>query len=390
MYTNLTGSDLKVLYYLSDVYAKLMEKKYPGLKTVDGWPVITTIKDVLCDKCGVSVVTLRKSLRKLAESKVVALIPNCLGHITGVAVNSEVLKCVPSMTESNDFVCMELLQEIACVTNQMKITRVPIILTRVPIVLTRTPIILTRVPIVFSYKKDKMLWKSKFKLENNQDNIIDSKVSSVAEYYSFLARKRIKSTGYRALPLKNIRSHKNWIHFFRVYKLCQNKGWDYKLYLEAQFDRVRHWSHKTKIPFPNQLWGEGAVNYYLSYTKERTQLFMELQTGGKAKAEERVTVKQEVIEAICTDCERIKQYLNRMKVQTKNCEVSDFELKKNYITVLGASLSVYYIAATTELAEKIYTEEMNEDIKEIRKNKTLLKLVKEIIEKAEEEYGIPA
>lgn len=85
-------------------------------------------------------------------------------------------------------------------------------------------------------------------------------------YYENLVCKATGTMYYYALSNAQFKKRsKNWKPLWKTYLLCKENNWDYKIYLEAQFESVANWKTKVKYPAPNTLYSERAKSAYKSY-----------------------------------------------------------------------------------------------------------------------------
>lgn len=92
-------------------------------------------------------------------------------------------------------------------------------------------------------------------------------IENFVPYYENLICKTTNSIEYNLLPNKRKKNHRNWAHIFRCYKLCLENNYDYKVYLDAQFESFKNWKNKGKIkyPMPTMLCSERAIKAYENY-----------------------------------------------------------------------------------------------------------------------------
>jgi hypothetical protein len=91
-------SDIKILQGLMRIWVRLYTKKrFVGMKTVEGCPIIFIKKTKLYKECGVSTATFRKSINRLKEYGIVMEIAYGLFRTTGLALDSKFLSIFPQI-----------------------------------------------------------------------------------------------------------------------------------------------------------------------------------------------------------------------------------------------------------------------------------------------------
>lgn len=276
--------------------------------------------------------------------------------------------------------------------------RVPII-RRVPImkrtpIITRTPIII-RTPILS--KSIQMVMKAQEILKgmDNVKSLYELKVFKVVEYYEHRCRKAINSTRFRALS-NDFRNHKNWKFFVQIYELCKENKWDYRVYIDAQFDRLQFWKHKQPYPYANQFTSEGAQKYYQYYVKDYKEKYSV--TGQiKVKPVEKVSsYDEEVIEETTKICNEILGKIEDRKMRKNLPEVSPEDLKVWFIQDKLPWLYPPY-AATVPWMEPFLSYypnvesfvKLRNQILEIQKSPALFDRVSELVEGVETKMNMP-
>lgn len=229
--------------------------------------------------------------------------------------------------------------------DSMEIVRIPIIfedrkqmiehpIEREPFIGIRKPII-ERVPIIskrttrkinFNAKKYRGLTDSQKheieqiahlgqrvidrKLERFKD--IQSKVYTEDEldclyefvpYYENLICEHCGIIEYSLLNNKRFpKRSKNWTALYKVFTLCKEKGWDYKIYLESQFKSYKNWGADSKAtvkyPAPNMLYSERAIVAYESYIYDNQTSYQNEGYDIKAQSNNVGDYKQQVTKRV--------------------------------------------------------------------------------------------
>lgn len=213
-------------------------------------------------------------------------------------------------------------------------------------------------------------------------------ILELSRYYDYKARQVEKTTGFKSLPKYDYKQAKNWIPFCKVMKLCLENNFDYRIYVDSQFERASHWEH-TKRPFVTQMYAYSSFSYYENYVSRMTEI---LEAEGKTlKAKDIVSVNDEIANALYRDC---KLLATGLKFTSK----TEWD-KVNLLTDNILSLSPYYIISSSWLTEaalellNINSSLVNKDkiktIKRIIKNKKIMTFVAETLSDLEKTFSIP-
>lgn len=428
---SLTGSEMKILRYVYNNCLRLYKnlKFFPRGK--DGSPRFWRGKERMADDCGLSYTGFRNNVRHLFE----------LGLVTSMeGETEEELYCIglssnflDSYTASNqtvknlrlhslkdlisliyDNTTLEILENIKnldkfpLITNVIKLTESQGIesssetmktsvdkqpqkktkITRKPIIVGRTPIMILPESVRLQSAQQKL------KLLQNVRTPYEKKILEIADYYEFKCRQAIHSTGFKCLG-KDFRHHKNWVFLERIYKLCEENNWDYKIYMDAQFDRVKYWQHKQPYPYLNQFNSQNAIKYYENYVKDYKEKHSI--TGDiKVKSEKVKSVNQQIIDDVIKDCEGISEYIEKARKRRNNRGLSNQQLKMLYLSDHWISLSVSYLASIPwflayleQFPEETFLVDLKQEIQAIRHNKKLFNLTSDIVSKVESQMDIP-
>ena len=236
--------------------------------------------------------------------------------------------------------------------------------------------------------------QQKLKLLQNVRTPYEKKVLEVCEYYEYKCRQAIHSTGFKALG-KDFRNHKNWKFFVKIYEMCKDNNWDFRVYIDAQFDRVRYWSHNQLYPYANQFTSEGAVKYYHNYVKDYKEKHSV--TGEiTVKSEKVKSVNQQIIDDVIKDCEGIAEYIEKAKKRRANKDLSPEQIKILYLSDHWMGLSVSYLTSIPwflsyleQFPEETFLIELKQEIQAIKNSNKLYNLTVDIVRKVESQMGIP-
>ena len=242
---------------------------------------------------------------------------------------------------------------------------------------TRKPIFIPRKPIQIS-KKERI-------------EIIG--IKKIVKYYDFLSRKTLNTSGFKLINRSDFWNDKNWTHFQRIYRLCHKNKWKYKIYIDAMFDWAQiiklSWKDATDRPLPNIMYSERAQSYFKQYVKEYSDYSYK---GRKLKEKNIISVRQEIIEEIIKDCEKIRYHIKDkvMKIRDTDDEEKIAFIKDNWM-----ELSPYYLSSISwidkiinKFDNKIAKDFLNR-IETIRKSKKMCEIIKEVIPEVENYYDLP-
>lgn len=168
-----------------------------------------------------------------------------------------------------------------------------------------------RIPIKFS-KNDK--YESIFKTLSNEKK--QKEIVQISVNYNNLVSRFNYLSGYHSLSIKQPTKHKNWKHFEKLYELCVENDWDYKLFLQCQFERAKkHWTKsKFKFPLPNMLCSDKSIEYFKNWVKDRTEKYEnDLAKVELFKAKKSNSTRQRIITDIVNSVESIVYYIDKNK-----------------------------------------------------------------------------
>lgn len=129
---------------------------------------------------------------------------------------------------------------------------------------------------------------------------------------------RIRTSLLGSIP--NKKRSRLWTPVFKTFMTCKEKGYDWKIYLESQFEAFEHWENRGKLPYPmpNMMYTERAFKAYEQYIyNKETAYKKEGWKNAKVKSKNIGTYAQEVDRKLADDIERIGipiryQYTNGM------------------------------------------------------------------------------
>lgn len=428
----LTGTEIKVLRYVYNHCLRLYKNLRYFPKGSDGSPRFWRGKERMADDCGLSYPTFRKNVRHLFELGLVTSMDSedeesenlyCIGlsseflntHASNQTVKSfrlHSLKDLISLIYDNT--TLEILEDIKnldkfpLITNVIKLTETQrfdnstedkeISSGKVPqksVKIKRTPIRVERVPILIMPESLRLQSaQQRLKLLQNVRTPHEKKILAIAEYYEYKCRQVLHSTGFRALG-KDFRNHKNWIHLERIDDLCKENNWDYQVYIDAQFDRVKHWERKQLYPYLNQFYSQNAIKYYKNYIKDY-QESNSVSGDIKVKSDKIKSVNQQIIEDVIKDCEGIAEYIEKAQKRRANKDLTKEQLKILYISDHWMGLSMSYLASIPwfltyleQFPEETFLVDFKREIQAIRNSNKLSALTIDIVNNVEKQMDIP-
>ena len=422
----LSGSEIKVLRYVYNNCLRLYSEVKIFPRGKDNSPRFWRGKEKMAEDCGLSCPTFRKSVRHLHE----------LGLVTSMDQteddpDEEQLYCIGLSTEfisyahtENNFCSPLLIYDLIeylydkftlnlLKNNNNLVSKFPLdtkvskpshidkesyvqpVESTQATMLQRTPIYVQRTPIhLFPEKLRLQSAKQKLKLLQNVRTSKDKHLFRICEYYEFKCRQVLHSTGFRALG-KNFREHKNWKYLEKLNTICETNNWDYKIYIDSQFDRVKYWTRKQVYPFLNQMISQNAQNYYLKYIKDYEES-NSLIGNIKVKSEKIKSVEQQIIDEVVQDCESIQTYIDREKKRRINKDLSLEQLKILYLSDHWMGLSVSYLSCIPwflsyleQFPSESFVQELQRDITTVQKSKKLYNTTLDIVSLVESQMNIP-
>ena len=257
----------------------------------------------------------------------------------------------------------------------------------------------------FLTPEEKHLEKQKAMMEKlnkfREDNFLltpkEQEIFEIAKYYNYKCRKTMVTAGWKCLGKgKKFREHRNWIHLTRIHEVCKENKWDYRIYLDAQFDRAKYWNHKDSkgYPYLNQCYSEGAKEYYKYYVKDYQERYSP--TGdAKVKTSIPKSYVDEIAESIVKDCDRFLDWKKRYKRCPAFKECSDAEMKMFWITH-NFSISQYYWASLEWGLRylKSFTDsnilKIAEEVEKLQKSKAIMSVIYTVVKEVEKALNIPS
>lgn len=225
----------------------------------------------------------------------------------------------------------------------------------------------------------------------------DEKILDIVKHYDMLARKYNNSVEYYSLSTKNPKADENWIYFESLYYVCEENGWDAKIYLEAQFMRAKKWENeKIKYPLPHMLISENTQNWYPRYirdTKEKYSISEKKELISMKTSDTNEEIKEDILKSI----KALKESLSfsRKKLEPALDKVA-------YVSYNWRVMSSYYLWSVDWFHQflhdfkesKMSFNEREQKIisyfDSIQQNKNVQLYIKHCVEELNKQYDIPS
>lgn len=237
--------------------------------------------------------------------------------------------------------------------------------------------------------------KPKTTVEKLQGKVVtedDKEIYELAQHYDMLVRRIGVNQFYRSLSKTYPKTHKNWKRFEQLYRLCKERGWDGKVYLECQFERAKlHWkgSNNLRYPYPHMICSENSVKFFENWIKEKRRLYgyeeddesVKIVSNAKDKVKK---ILEEIEKSVDTMLMRIGEGDNDVQRAAKVLEVYNY----------ASWYSDYYLFTVSWYRDCVLRsdhEELSERkklFKDLINNPNLLKKVMYTARRLEEERGI--
>ena len=449
---DLTCSELKIVRYVYNNCLRLYKdvKIFPRGK--DGSPRFWRGKERMADDCGLSYPTFRNSVRHLAEMGVVTSMDYVEDseNIYCIGLCSDFLNCDASYGTENNFRSHSLKKLLNLIYNNLTVELIikqltvykmpsyllrkyelceplelqdssnlqhkyennsdspleksdspleksdsPLEINRIPIQVKRIPIQVKRIPVLQIPAQARIeSARQKLKMLQNVRTPFERSVLQVVEYYEYKCRQAICSSGFKALG-KDFRNHKHWKFFVNLYKLCNENGWDYKIYIDAQFDRVKYWKRKQLYPYANQFTSEGAINYFHKYVNDYKEKYSV--TGDTAVKTSKIkSINHQIIDDVIKDCEGISDYITKAGKRRVNRDLTPEQLKILYLSDHWMCLSSYYLASIpwfitylSQFPDETIVNDVRNEVEILHKSTKMMSLIQNIVSNVESQMNIP-
>lgn len=234
--------------------------------------------------------------------------------------------------------------------------------------------------------------KLQMKLAQLEEETKDDDIVAISEHYNMLAARATNNIGYTSLASFDIKAHKNWKHFESVWHICRLKGWSYKLYLEAQFDRSKYWTGKMRFPMPSMLYSMSALRYFTNHLADiRSKYKQDTGAHRKEKGSETRTVREQVMKDIMTSIEGLDRFIRHSASEDKP------QLKAIKIFQSWWEYSPYYLWSIPWFHKAL--DDLPQDDKDvikciksfesIRGSRLVQEIIGTTVQAVEQHFGIP-
>jgi len=231
----------------------------------------------------------------------------------------------------------------------------------------------------------------KMKLEELQYYTKEDDIKEMSRHFDMLVVRYTDMAGYTSLPLTDPMRHRNWKHFERVWEICRLKDWDRKLYIEAQFERAKHWNSTMKYPQPGMMYSVEALRYFTSYLGDLVKKYKyDTNADKKKKGKETVTLRREIIEEITNSVETLSLYINNSNFEDK----AQYKALKIYQS--WQELSPYYLwsipwfhRVLESMDGGVKVQKYKDMFSKIGKSKSMQSLIAECVLKIEDHFNTP-
>lgn len=230
------------------------------------------------------------------------------------------------------------------------------------------------------------------------DNMIPYYENLICSRTGELEHKLLKNARYKKSP--------HWKHIWKVWQLCYERGWDWRVYLDSQFESFENWEVKGtyKWPLPNMLYSERAVKAFEAYIYRNETAYQKEGHNIKAVPKNTGNYQQEAtkkiksaVEVIGQDLRRWSQYPMRIFKTVPEKERRKMEKAKSIIDNWMDNLPVEYLATIPEILDYIgdrneYLPKFQQKIDEIEalQNDIIkIRLLMQIVRAAEKDAGLP-
>jgi len=183
-------------------------------------------------------------------------------------------------------------------------------------------------------------------------------------------------------------SDKNWIHFLRVREICRMKEWDYQLYLDSQFYKL-----KDSRPYPSNLYSKRALVTFTNYLATIKKNYRgTLGAGQKQKGKKVLSLEKEVVESIISSVDLLSTYIQDTDDEEKREQTKILKLYHSW-----EQYSPYYLYSLPwfhdiigEFTPSKKLDELRHVWELIEKSKRIREIVKSTVEQSESHFGIPS
>lgn len=135
----------------------------------------------------------------------------------------------------------------------------------------------------------------------------------ITEFVPYYENLICKVTGRVEFSVLNHATHKkasrNWTPLWKCYKLCIDNNWDWRIYLDAQFESFKNWDANMPYPMPNMLYTDRALKAYENYIYHNETAYQNEGWETKVSAQNTGTFQEEVKKVLDVDLSVIEDYI---------------------------------------------------------------------------------
>ena len=229
-------------------------------------------------------------------------------------------------------------------------------------------------------------------------NAEEQKIMNVKKYYEYKVRKALDISGFCCMSTKRPewRKNKKWKWLTRLYKQCDENGWDYQVFIDAQFDRLTWFKRPQKYVYLNQFFSDGAIKYYYRYM-DNYQRCHYLTGKGKVVTSTVQSISMDVVNAVVNDCENISKFIQSARKYPAYRGLAPEEIKVMYFSQNWTSMSKYYLAEIPWFRDWLYrssatsntTKELVTSIDKLQKSPTMMSRIHRIVAETERRLDLP-
>lgn len=451
---DLSGCELRVLNYVFSncyrIYTQL--KWFP--KGKDGSPRYWRNKEKMAEECGVSTVSFRNAIRKLHKAGLTTQMDvdtgdndmDCVGlsseflsllttenffrssyisfisNVCEVLYNQSTCKYISTLVDNNYFYFVKITGTASkSLENQFSTSGKTTEAIEVPETLEsvknspenshdatmvehkkfqgkRKHIKVERKPIYHCLPElvRQQTMKNKLNMLKSVKTPHERKIFDMSDYYNYRCRLAINATGFVSLPKNNTKTREqHWKWFECILKVCEEHDWDYKIYIDAQFDRSKLFGRGQKYPYLNQMYSQKAQEYYEKYIKDYKES-NSVDGDIEVKSDEVKSTYDIIFDNINSDCESMKSSLDRESRRRVNRNLTTEQLKILYISEHWMNMSSYYLACVpwfntylNQFPDEPVVSNLKDEIKRIQKSNSMMVNINKMIGDAEDSMGLP-
>lgn len=137
-------------------------------------------------------------------------------------------------------------------------------------------------------------------------------VDNFVPYYENLICKTTGRIEYSLLDnILNKKLSKRWNPIFKCYMLCIENKYDWKVYLDAQFEAFKEWKNGSSLPYPmpNTLYSDRAIKAYENYIYHNETAYNNEGWSTKVTAENTGTYREETKKILLTNLDSVNNHI---------------------------------------------------------------------------------